>query len=254
MNSNIFLLAMKYEEVSWYSDRLNRVMHVKIYGHFGPAFIAFPCQGKQSDDFYLNGAIDRLSWFLENGKMKLFCVDSNDDQTVSSTSWDKAHAGYQFEQYHQYIVNEVLPFVYTNMGGYVQPYCIGASMGASHAANMFFRRPDLFAGFIALSGKYDMSSFFDNYMDSNIYNNSPIDYLRNMPNNHPYINIYNQKTMIVVIGRGAWEWLFSNSNYELARIANEKGVAIDFNFWDENSTHDWPSWNYQFHYFLSKIL
>ena len=54
---------MKYEEVSWYSERLNRVMHVKIYGHFGPTFIAFPCQGKQSDDFYLNGAIDRLSYF-----------------------------------------------------------------------------------------------------------------------------------------------------------------------------------------------
>lgn len=30
---------MKYEEVSWYSDRLNREMCDKIYGYYGPAFI-----------------------------------------------------------------------------------------------------------------------------------------------------------------------------------------------------------------------
>ena len=55
---------MKYEEVSWYSDRLNREMRVKIYGHYGPAFIAFPCQDKQSDDFHNNGMIDALSSYL----------------------------------------------------------------------------------------------------------------------------------------------------------------------------------------------
>ena len=55
---------MKYEELSWYSDRLNREMRIKIYGHYGPAFIAFPCQDKQSDDFSNNGMIDALSFYL----------------------------------------------------------------------------------------------------------------------------------------------------------------------------------------------
>ena len=102
---------MKYEELSWYSDRLNREMRIKIYGHYGPAFIAFPCQDKQSDDFSNNGMIDALSYYLESGKMKLFCLDSNDDETVSSSSWDKGHAAYKLEMYHQYVVNEVIPFV-----------------------------------------------------------------------------------------------------------------------------------------------
>ena len=60
--------------------------------------------------------------------------------------------------------------------------------------------------------------------------------------------------MIVVIGKGAYEWLVSDSNYELERIAKEKGINIDFNFWDENSVHDWVSWKYQMPYFLNKIL
>ena len=91
-------------------------------------------------------------------------------------------------------------------------------------------------------------------MNQDVYNNSPTDYLRNMPHDHPYINIYNSKTMICCVGRGRFEHLVLDSNYELARIAEEKGIHIDFNFWDENSVHDWESWHYQMPYFLDKIL
>lgn len=245
---------MKYEEVSWYSERLNREMRIRIYGHFGPAVIAFPCQDKQSDDFSNHGMIDALSWFIENGKMKLFCLDANDEETVSSSSWDKAHAAYLLEQYHQYLIEEALPFIYKNMGGECEPLLVGCSMGASHASNNFFRRPELFSGFISLSGNYDIASFFDGYMDANVYNNSPVHYLRNIAYNHPYINIYNTKTMISVVGKGAYEHLVIESNYEMANIASIKGIHIDFNFWDENSVHDWSSWLYQMPYFLGKIL
>ncbi len=245
---------MKYEEVSWYSERLHREMRIRIYGHYGPAFIAFPCQDGQSDDLEINGMIDTLSPYLENGKMKLFCLDGNDYETVSSTSWDKGYAGFCLEQYHQYLVNEALPFIYTHMGGYVEPYLIGTSMGASHAVNNFFRRPELFAGFIGLSGDYEISHFFDGYVDENIYNNSPVLYLNNMPNDHPYIEIYNQKTMIVEIGKGDWEWLVSDSNYRLADIAKEKGINIEFHYWDENATHNWPTWKHAMVLFLNQIL
>lgn len=245
---------MQYEEVCWYSDRLNREMRIKVYGHYGPAIIAFPCQDKQSDDFYNNGMIDVLSSFIESGRMKLFCLDSNDEETVSSTSWDKAYAGYKLEMYHQYLINEVLPWIYEKQGGYTEPFLIGMSMGASHAANHFFRRPELFSGFLSLSGKFDVASFFGGYINEDIYNNSPVHYLRNMDNTHPYINIYNQKTMVVVVGRGAFEHLVIDSNYELKEIADQKGIRIDFNFWDENSVHDWPSWKYQMPYFLDKLL
>ena len=245
---------MKYEEIGWYSDRLGRYMKIRIYGHYGPAFIAFPCQNKQSDDFSNNGMIDALSWFLENGKMKLFCLDSNDDETVSSKSWDKAYAGHKLEMYHQYLIEEVLPLVYEKQGGECLPYLIGMSMGGSHASNNFFRRPELFSGFISLSGKYDVASFFDGYMDANIYNNSPVHYLKNISYSHPYINIYNTKRMISVVGRGAYEHLVLESNYEMANIAYLKGIHIDFHFWDENSVHDWSSWLYQMPYFLGQIL
>ena len=244
---------MKYEEVSWFSERLNRHMNIKIYGHYGVPVIAFPCLGKQSDDFYNNGMIDVLSPFIEGGRMKLFCLDSNDDETVNSSNWDKAKCGYKFEMYHQYLVNEVMPLIYDKQGGFCMPYLIGMSMGGTHASNNFFRRPDLFAGFIALSAEYSIGNYF-HYMDENIYNNSPTHYLANMPKNHYYIDLYNQRKMISVVGEGAYEYLVIESNYELRNIAYEKGINIEFHFWDHNSIHDWPSWKYQLPIFLEKIL
>ena len=105
-----------------------------------------------------------------------------------------------------------------------------ALRGASHAANNFCRRPELFDGFIALSGKYDIASLFGGYFDENVYNNSPVHYLENMESNHYYIDLYNSKKMFVV-GRGAFEHLVINSNYRLAEIAYNKNIHIDFNFW-----------------------
>ena len=75
-----------------------------------------------------------------------------------------------------------------------------------------------------------------------------------MDNNHPYIDIYNSKTMIVAIGKGAYEYLVDYSNYHLADIAYRKGIHIDFHFLDENSQHDWCSWNYLMPMFIGQIL
>ena len=245
---------MKYEEYSWFSKQLNREMKIRIYGHYGKAVVAFPCQDKQSDDFANNGMIDVLAPFIESGRMKLYCLDSNDNETVSSTSWDKAEAARKLDAYHYYLVYEVLPYINYKQCEETRPLLIGMSMGGSHAANNFFRRPELFEGFLALSGKYDIATFFGGYFDDNVYNNSPVNYLANMHHEHPYIDIYNSKKMVAVVGKGSFEHLVLESNFELARIAKEKGINIEFYFWDENSVHDWQSWKYQMPYFLDKLL
>lgn len=245
---------MQYEEVSWFSSRVNRDMRVKVYGHYGVPIVCFPCQDKQSDDFANNGMIDTLSDYIENGQIKLYCLDSNDDETVSYQGWDKAYSTLMLTRYHEYVVEEVLPFVYDKQGGWCLPYLFGMSMGASHAAINFFRRPDLFAGFLALSGNYDMSHFFPDYFDYNAYMNSPVHFLANMPLNHPWINEYNKRKMIVVVGSGAWEHLVAYSNYWLKDVTDAKGIHVWYNFWDDNSVHDWSSWKYQVRYFINEFL
>ena len=245
---------MQYEEVSWYSERVQRNMRIKIYGHYGAPIIVFPCQDKQSDDFFNNGMIDTLAPFIDEGRIKLFCLDSNDDETVSYSSWDKAHAAYKLEQYHQYVINEVLPFVDFKQQGKSYPYLLGCSMGGSHSANTFYRRPELFSGFLSLSGSFDIARFFGGYFNSDIYNNSPVHYLANMDSNHYYIGEYNKKKTIAVVGQGSYEDLVLYSNYWLRDICANKNINTWIDIRDTNSIHDWWSWKNYIGYYLNILI
>ena len=42
---------MKYEEVTWYSSRLNRDMNIKVYGHYGLSVLVFPSFNKENNEF-----------------------------------------------------------------------------------------------------------------------------------------------------------------------------------------------------------
>lgn len=245
---------MKYEETSWFSTRVNRNMNIKIYGHYGIPIILFPSFNKDNTEFCDGGMIDAIADYINDGKVKLFCLQSNDSETVASTSWDNNQRAYLLDQYFEYLINEVLPFVYDKNGGYCLPLVSGVSMGASHAAIAFFRRPDLFMGILGLSGGYDVAHFFNGYMNENIYNNSPTAFLENMDKNHNYINIYNSKKMIFVCGQGNFEHLVLYSNYWLRDILNYKSINAWFDILDNNNIHDWSSWNRQMHHYLQFFI
>ena len=56
---------------------------------------------------------------------------------------------------------------------------------------------NLISFLLALSGIYTISYGFDGYMDEVVYNNSPLDFLPNMANDHPYIEQYNARKSVV---------------------------------------------------------
>ena len=131
----------------------------------------------------------------------------------------------------------------------------GASVGAGHAVNFYLRRPDLFNGTIALSGIYNASEFFGSYMDDLVYRNSPCDYMRNFPADHPYKELYAKADkFIMCCGQGAWEDILLASTKELQGILESKGIHPWVDIWGTDVSHDWPWWRKQWPYFLEKIL
>ena len=42
-------------------------------------------------------------------------------------------------------------------------------------------------------------------MDDPVYANSPCHFLRNMPEDHPWMKLYHESRIIICIGQGAWE-------------------------------------------------
>lgn len=128
----------------------------------------------------------------------------------------------------------------------------GCSLGATHALNLFLRRPDLFDRVLALSGIYSAVYGFDNYMDDVVYRNSPVHYLAAMPKDHPFIQLYNRKKGVVCVGQGPWE--IPETTRQMAHIFHEKDIHLWVDFWGWDVSHDWEWWYKQVAYFVPYLL
>ena len=243
---------MQTKALTHFSPSLGKDMNMMIYGHGGVPFLAFPTQDAMCCQFEDFGVIDRIRDYLEDGRIQLFVVDTVDAESWSARDGDKAWRAERQEQYYRYIVNQVIPLMRQENGGL--PITMGMSIGADHAAITFLRRPDLFGGMLALSGVYNADYFFDGFMNPTLYENSPERFLPNMPEDHPYIALYNQRKIIFCVGQGAWEEDGVYTLRNLQRIFEQKGIHAWCDFWGYDVNHDWPWWYKQLRYFLPFLL
>ena len=229
-----------------WSSYLNREMEFKVYGHSGKPVMFVPCQGGRFFDFENFKMVDYWAKWIEQGLCTVYSIDCIDNETWASGDPDCRRRICQHENWYNYVIEEMVPTIRHLSGernGYDQGIItFGCSMGAMHAANLFFRRPDLFSGVLALSGLYDSGEYFGDYVDELVYQNCPNYYLANMPADHPYISMYNQRKMVIVVGQGAWEDVLKVSTGRLSQILQEKGIHAQVDFWGHDVSHDWEWW------------
>lgn len=229
----------------WYSPSVGRDMEIKVYGHGGRPVLFIPCQDGRFYDFENYKMTDAWAPWIESGQCMVFAIDTLDKETYSAKS-DAYWRIRRHEAWFAYITNEVVPFIrrLTNerngWEGYPGVIAFGCSLGATHAANLFFRRPDLFDGLLALSGIYTSDYGFHGYMNEDVYRNSPVDYLAGMPKDHPFIEQYNRHKGVIVVGQGPWE--IPASTFRLKDICEEKGINVFFDIWGYDVKHDWDWW------------
>ena len=177
-----------------YSRYLNRDMEFKVYGHAGRPILIFPCQSGRFFDWEDRNMCNLAAPWIDAGKLQIIAADSIDRESWDNDGPARPRIEMQ-ERWCNYVCEELTPRALEinreqgpdHMGKVLVG---GASMGAGHAVNLFLRRPDLYNGTIALSGLYQADMFFKGYMDDLVYRNSPCDYMRNFPDNHPYKELY----------------------------------------------------------------
>ena len=96
-------------------------------------------------------------------------------------------------------------------------------MGAYHAANFFFRHPDLFDATIAISGPMRLNLFVGDYMDDNVYFNAPLVYLPGLLDPW-FLDQFRQSQIVVCVGQGAWEEPFVEDACALQHLLKAKQV------------------------------
>jgi len=225
---------------SWYSPNLNKEMEIAIYGHYGAALLMFPSAGADYLEYERFHLIDAIKPLIEEGKIKVFSINSINNESWLNSSMEPRQKAVRHQQYNGYITDEVVPYIHNAMNGRTTLITSGVSLGAFHAANSLFRRPDLFDGTVAMSGIYDLKSYSRGYYDDDVYYNSPVDYLPNMGEGETLDLLRSKKDIHFLSGEGPYE--APRATWAIANILGMKGVPNNVEVWGKEWGHDWPTW------------
>ena len=237
-----------------YSHILGRDMEFKVYGYAGKLCLAFPPQNGRFFDFEDNGMVNTVRSWVEEGRVMIVGVDAIDGETWSNQGSDPRWRLELHERWFAYVTDELLPRAYElGADSSRKAMTTGCSMGALHAGVFFFRRPDLFDTVVSLSGLFDAGFFFGDYHDDLTYANSPLQFLPNMPEDHPWMELYRQSNIIICSGQGAWDEEMMAHERRLESILHVKNVPIWADYWGPDVCHDWPWWQKQLPYFFSNL-
>ena len=200
--------------------------------------------------------IDAVAGFINSGKIKLFCVDSVDEESWYNFTVSPSDRNARHEAYDRYIVEEVIPFIRDHcQSPQTRVMANGCSMGAYHAVNFFLKHPDVIEGTIALSGLYrlDRPEFQLSADDlSDVYFNSPVSYLAGL-NDPWYLDWYRRSKIIVCVGQGPWEDEAIDDTRHLDFLLRQKSIPTVIDYWGHDVNHDWPWWYKQMNYFLGSL-
>ena len=155
---------METQYLKQYSSALGRDLECMVYGHGGRPVMYIPCQDGRFFDFGDFHMAETLAPWIESGQIIVFSVDTIDKETWSDKGGNPYWRIRRHEQWMDCLTRELAPFIldWTKRPGIL---AFGCSLGATHAANLYLRRPDLFDGMLALSGIYTADYGFDGYMD-----------------------------------------------------------------------------------------
>ncbi|HZV42954.1 MAG TPA: alpha/beta hydrolase-fold protein [Saprospiraceae bacterium] len=224
----------------WYSPALNKDMEIAMYGHFGFALLLIPTAAADYLEYERFLLLDVLEPFIEAGKVKVFSINSINSESWLNSKMHPRHKAIRHQQFNTYVAREVVPYIKNNTSPETSIITCGASLGALHAANMYFRRPDIFAGTIAMSGVYDLTSYTDGYFDEDVYFNSPMHYLERLNDDYYLPMLQKSKHVHILTGSGDYE--SPDASRTFSSLLHHRGIPHELDVWGHDMKHDWPTW------------
>jgi esterase/lipase superfamily enzyme len=239
-------------EVGWPDHRLT----VIASGHWGRPILVFGSEQARAWDFESNGMVDAVAHLIEAGRVKLYCIDSEDGHTWSDRSIPLEERARRHAGFEALVTDHVVPFIAADCGGATEIATLGCSMGAYHAANFALKRADLFPLALCLSGNYDPASW-DGWGERGeaTYFNNPMDYVPNLDGDH-LTWLRERVSLLLVVGQGAWEVDPTGalpSTIAFADRLSHKGIRHELDVWGYDVPHDWPSWRAQLAHHLPRF-
>ncbi|MEC5143295.1 alpha/beta hydrolase-fold protein [Chitinophaga sp. 212800010-3] len=229
--------------LKWHSPNLGKDFEMLVFGDSGYPLLLFPTSmGRyyESKDF---GLIDSIRWFIEEGRIKVYCPDSIDTMSWYNKDIPPEQRAYNHTRYDQLLLEEVLPRMEAETGQQ-RIVTAGCSFGGYHAANFAFRHPARVSYLFSLSGIFDIRFRMDGHYDDNVYYNNPADFMSENQDEDLW-------RMGIVLGV-ADEDVARAQNEQLSGILAGKKIShwLDIR---PQTRHDWPVWREMLPHYISLI-
>lgn len=231
----------------WYSPALGKDMPIATYGHYGFSLLLVPTAAADYLEYERFQLIDAISQFIDAGRVKVFSINSINNESWLNNDMEGAHKAIRHNQFNEYVFNEVIPYVKGSTSQETPILTCGASFGALHSMNLFLKRPDIINGAISMSGVYDLTEYTKGYYDEQVYYNSPIHYIPNLTDHNILEQIRSGK-IIISTGSGAYE--DPEANRRFSGVLHTKSIPHELDIWGEDITHDWPTWRKMLPHYL----
>ena len=223
-------------------------MPVAIYGHYGFVLLLIPTAAADYLEYERFQLMDTIAAFVDAGRVKVYSINSINNESWMNDQMDPRNKAIRHQQFNQYVFEEVIPFVRNSSSWETPIITCGASFGALHSANLFFHRPDLINGCLAMSGVYDLTEYTKGYFDEDVYFNSPCHYLPNLSDHSILEQIRRSGHIHILTGSGDYE--DPDASRRLAGILYGKNIFYELDIWGSDMKHDWPTWRAMLPHYL----
>ncbi|MDN5803796.1 MAG: esterase, partial [Microlunatus sp.] len=209
---------------------IDRGMTIVSYGHYGRPVLVFPPEAGRAWDFENNGMVAAVADLIDDGRVKLYCVDALDTDSWANQSLPIEQRALRHEVYTRWLTHTVVPHIHDDTTPGAELITTGCGMGAYHAVHFAFQRADLAPMAIGLSGNYDATSWHSwGERGEATYFANPVDYVPNLHGDHLEW-LRQQLSILLVVGQGAWETHPTGSlpsTVRFAQMLQEKGIRCE---------------------------
>ncbi|MCL2673407.1 MAG: hypothetical protein FWF01_03380 [Alphaproteobacteria bacterium] len=231
------------------SKILGHKIEYSVHGSSGTVVLLLPPAHVKPSHWDEKGAIEQLSGLLDQGKLKVYALDS-----YASKTWDDHQEKVpgrisRLEKFYSFILDEFIPKVMKAKGKIV---IAGIDRGATDASNLFFGYPKFFKGLVSISGLYKASHFFGPYMNKEVFRNSLIDALEDIQDEE-VLRQYADADIIFSAGSHEHSRPSLEDTMAVVQLLKDKNIPVLADYWGEDVTPSWDWWNKQLPYFLAKV-
>lgn len=236
-----------------FSPAMGRKVHVWCFGHFGMPLVVFPSAAGFAHEWDGQGMIDVLAPFIEAGKLKVYCPESNISQSWTSKS-HPLEMLHHHRRYESFVMETLVPWIREDCHSPAIPLAAtGCSLGGFFAANFALKFPDVFRRALCMSGRYNLTHFTEGFSNTDIYLNNPMAFVPNLQGG--FLERVRLNTHITLVcGRGAFEEGCIEETIALGEILQSKGIPCVVDIWGRDARHDWSWWKRQLLHHANKVI